>query len=213
MSTNNVRDLRDTIIPKSDQLNADDLLTGPMTITVTSVRRGATEDQPIAIHYEGDDGRPYKPCKTMRRLLVAYWKEDGGRWVGRRMTLYHRADVKFGGVSVGGIRISHMSHIESDIRIQMTATRGKKEPIIVKKLDDHDPAGDARTRLRQAAGRGTVALREAWAEIPAEIKKVIDPSGCPDELKKIAAKADQPQPAPDNPDFPLEDRNPPPGDA
>lgn len=212
MLTNDVRDLRDTIIPKSDQLNADQLLAGPMTITVTGVRRGAGDDQPLVVHYEGENGRPYKPCKTMRRLLVLAWGTNGEEWVGRRMTLFHRADVRFGGQTVGGIRISHLSHIKSDIDVHMTETRGKKAPVRVKRLDDHDPAGDAHTRLRQAAGRGTAELRKAWAETPAEVRKAIDPSGCPDELKAIAAKADQPPPASDNPEFPLEDRDPTPGD-
>ena len=35
-----ITNLRDTIVPKSDQLNSEQLIAGPMTITVTSVRRG-----------------------------------------------------------------------------------------------------------------------------------------------------------------------------
>lgn len=64
-------DLTATIKPKSDQLNADDLIAGPKTITVTGVKLVA-EDQPVAISFHGDDGKPYKPCKSMRRE-VASW--------------------------------------------------------------------------------------------------------------------------------------------
>ena len=128
-----VSNLRDTIIPKSDQLNAEQLLSEPMTITVTGVRRGA-DDQPVVISYEGDDGRPYKPCKTCRKILIFAWGDDGREWVGRSMTLFNNPEIKFGGVKVGGIRISHMSHIDREIGISLTATKGKKEPVIIKKL-------------------------------------------------------------------------------
>lgn len=128
-----VSNLRDTIIPKSDQLNAEQLLSEPITITVTGVRRGA-DDQPVVINYEGDDGRPYKPCKTCRKILIFAWGDDGREWVGRSMTLFNNPEIKFGGVKVGGIRISHMSHIDREIGISLTATKGKKEPVIIKKL-------------------------------------------------------------------------------
>ena len=62
-------DLSQTIIPKSDQLNADDLIAGPRTIRITAVSTGNAE-QPVVINYEGDNGRPYKPSKSMRRILV-----------------------------------------------------------------------------------------------------------------------------------------------
>ena len=35
--TDDVQDLRDTIVPKSDQLNADDLLTGPITAKISPI--------------------------------------------------------------------------------------------------------------------------------------------------------------------------------
>lgn len=120
-----VADLRSTIVPKSDQLNAEQLLAGDATITVTDVRMGS-EDQPVILHYENDQGRPYKPCKTMRKLLIFAWGEDGRNWVGKSMTLYNDHAVRFGGMVVGGIRISHLSHIEREISLSLTATKGKK---------------------------------------------------------------------------------------
>lgn len=128
-----VSNLTTTIVPKSDQLNSEQLLSAPMTITVSDVRIGNSE-QPLIIDFEGSGGRPYKPCKTMRKLLVFAWGEDGNKWIGRSMTLFNKPDVKFGGVSVGGIRISHLSHIESEIKVSLTSTRGKKEPHLIKPL-------------------------------------------------------------------------------
>ena len=121
-----VEDLRATIVPKSDQLNAEQLLSGPMTIRVTEVRVSDSTEQPVVVHYDGDDGRPYKPCKTMRKLLVHAWGENGRAWSGRWMTLYNDPTIRFGGAEVGGIRISHLSHIERGLRVSLTSTKGKK---------------------------------------------------------------------------------------
>jgi hypothetical protein len=128
------RDLRPTIVPKSDQLNAEQLLAGPMTIRVSGVTVTNSAEQPVTIHYDGDDGRPYKPCKTMRKVLILAWGHDGSAWAGKSMTLFNDPAVKFGGQSVGGIRISHVSHIERDIAVALTATKGKKTLHTIKAL-------------------------------------------------------------------------------
>jgi hypothetical protein len=130
-----IEDLRSTIIPRSDQLNSEQLLTGPMTVTVSGVSIGSTDEQPITVHYEGEAGRPFKPCKTMRKLLVFAWGQNGNNWVGKSMTLYADPNVKFGGVEVGGIRISHMTDIDGDIKVSLTATKGKKALHVVKRLE------------------------------------------------------------------------------
>jgi hypothetical protein len=96
--------MRTTIVPKSDQLNADDLLTGPITVTITGVRRGSVE-QPVIVDIEGYEGRPYKPGKSMRRVLISAYGDEPKQWIGKQLTLYCDPEVKFGGVKVGGIRI------------------------------------------------------------------------------------------------------------
>lgn len=120
-------------LPKSDQLNAEQLLPGPMTVTITDVTVKPGE-QPVTVHYEGEEGRPYKPCKTMLRVLCLAWTENGNNWRGKSMTLYNDPTVKWGGAEVGGIRISHMSDIPDDIRVSLTKTRGNKAPHIIKRL-------------------------------------------------------------------------------
>lgn len=123
---NDISNLSDTIVAKSDRLNAEDLLAGPITVTVTNVYRKSA-DSPIAINYNGDNGRPFEPCKTMRKLLVAAWGENGNDWIGRSMTLYNDPSVKWAGKEAGGVRISHLSHIAKRLNISLTATRGKKQ--------------------------------------------------------------------------------------
>lgn len=127
--------LLETIIPKSDQLNADDLIGCSRTITITDVDVKMGGEQPVEIHYEGDNGRPYKPCKSMRRVLVQVWGADGKQYVGRSLTLYCDPSVKFGGQAVGGIRISHMSHMDAPRTLALTTTRGKKAAFVVKPLE------------------------------------------------------------------------------
>lgn len=143
-----VTDLRPTIVPKSDQLNAEQLLGGPITVRITDVRVGSTDEQPISIHYEGENGRPYKPCKTMRKVLLFAWGADGREWIGKHLTLYNDQQVRFGGQEVGGIRISHMSHIERDVQVSLTATKGRKALHTIRRLDM--PEGPALADVLQA---------------------------------------------------------------
>lgn len=126
-------DLASTIIPKSDQLNADDLIAGPMTITITKVSKVKGE-QPIIINFEGDNGRPYKPGKSMRRVLVLVWGGNGNHYVGEALTLYRDPEVTFGSDKVGGIRISHMSGIDGPRELAITVKRGQRKPFHVKPL-------------------------------------------------------------------------------
>jgi len=130
--------IADTIIAKSDQLNADDLMGGAITIEIARVSGASDRDQPINIHYVGDNNKPWKPCKSMRRVIVKAWGVDTSTYVGRRVTLYRDPKVKWGGMEVGGIRISHMSHIEG-FKMALTATRGSKKLYEVKPLPDSAP--------------------------------------------------------------------------
>lgn len=129
-------DLSLTIAPKSDQLNADDLIGGARTIQITRVSAcPGSAEQPIAVYFEGDNGKPYKPCKSMRRVLVQTWGKDGTQYAGRSMTLYRDPKVQFGGLEVGGIRISHMSHIANAVTMALTATRANKKAFTVYPLE------------------------------------------------------------------------------
>lgn len=133
-------DLSTTVEPKSDQMNADDLITGPRTIRITKVSScPGSAEQPIAIYFEGDNGKPFKPCKTVRRVLIQLWGADGAQYVGRSMTLYRDPAVLFGGLAVGGIRISHLSNIDRDVTLVLTASKASRKPFVVKPLVTEPP--------------------------------------------------------------------------
>jgi hypothetical protein len=119
--------LAGTIIAKSDQLNADDMVAGPITVEITGVEvaPNPNSEQPVILRLSGGF-RPWKPCKTMRRVLVRAWGEDGDVYVKRRLTLFRDDRVKWAGEAVGGIRISHMSDISGTIEISLANSKGKK---------------------------------------------------------------------------------------
>ena len=127
-----------SIEPRSDQLNAEDCaVTGPITVMVTGVRRGSKE-QPIVIELEGRD-RPFKPCKTCRRVLIALWSNDPKQWVGQQLTIYTDPEVVFGGIKVGGLRISHATGIDKIQNFMFTKTRGKKAEVVIKPIASLTP--------------------------------------------------------------------------
>lgn len=149
------------LAPKSDQLNAEDFLTGPRVFTVKSVRINPdAPQQRIHITFEGGY-RTYKPCVTMGRVLLAAWGLDGN-WIGRSMRLYRDPSVPFGNDRPGGIRISHLSHITRPLVEQLTVTKGKRAPFRVEPLDPNDiPASDPLTLAR---GLAKDALRRGWSK-------------------------------------------------
>lgn len=123
-------DISDTILAKSDQLNADDLISAPRTILITSVTKGNAES-PVIIRYEGDSNRPFKPCKTVRRILSLGWGVMANTWAGKSVTLYNEPSVIYAGKAIGGIRIKAMSDIPKRITVSLSTTRGKKSEHII----------------------------------------------------------------------------------
>ena len=113
------------IAPRSDQLNADDLIVAPATVTITAVRVG-DNDCPWFIDLAEYPKKPYKPCVTMRRLMVDVMGDKPKRWAGQRMTLYRDPQVKYKGETVGGIRISHFSALSEPKTVRLTLRRGSK---------------------------------------------------------------------------------------
>lgn len=173
-------DITPFIQAKSDQLNADDLIAGPITVQIEEVRRGSA-DQPVTIRISGGH-MPFRPSKTALRIIAAAWGTDASAWAGRWMTLYRDASVKWGGAEVGGIRISHLSHIERAMTLQLAESRGKKRAWPVKPIKAPAQAGKATANLdkllddegltradvdRWLHDRGRPTLDEAPDKVPA----------------------------------------------
>jgi hypothetical protein len=155
-------DMTESIAPKSDQLNAEDLLTGPRTFTIAEVKRGSVE-QPVDVHLVEHPGRPFKPSKTVRRIMVAAWGADASTYAGKRLTLYRDPAVRFGGMDVGGIRVSHMSGIDKPMTLVLSVSKGKRAPYVIKPLADDAPAA-APVPNYMADARAAKTLAE-WREV------------------------------------------------
>lgn len=194
-------DISKTIAPKSDQLNSDDLIAGSIVITINKVTaQNSSADQPVSIHYDGDRGKPYKPCLSMRRAIVHVWGKDGLTYIGKSMELYLDPNVTFGGAKVGGIRISKMSHIDKPVTMALTATRAQRKPYTVQPLmiDVSPPFDDSRIRsvivnLKEAAEAGNEifgrALQSALDNADDDEKQILRSEY--KAMKAIADTADQ----------------------
>jgi len=177
-------DMTAVIVPKSDQWNADDFIAGPMTFTITDVKVVGGTEQPVSISIAGSQ-KVYRPCKSMSRVLVAAWGPDAKAYVGRSLTLYRDPTVTWGGMAVGGIRISHMSHIEKDLMLMLTMTKKSRAPHTVKKLIVADILAPA----REAANRGTIAFRAWWSDASPDARAAVKTDM--DALKAACAAADK----------------------
>lgn len=167
-------DMRDTVAPKSNQLNADDLIGRTLTIKITGVKGTDNAEQPVSIHYEGDNGKPYMPCKGMRRVMIHVWTHQTSEYIGRSMTLYCDPKVKFGGMEVGGIRISHMSHIDKPVTMALTASKANKKPFIVQPLKVAETPKIV-LDAKAAAERGSEEYKKFLAALTPEQKEPVKP--------------------------------------
>jgi hypothetical protein len=136
-------DISDTLAPNSDQLDAVDLLGGPQNFTISRVSKGNPE-QPVQIHLAEFD-RPWRPGKSMRRVMVACWGPDANQYIGRSIRLWCDPKVAFGGQDVGGVRILALSHIDKPRGIPLLVSRGKSATykVDVLKVEAPKPADDA----------------------------------------------------------------------
>lgn len=214
-------DISSTLTAKSNQLNTDDLISGPITIQISGVSAGSP-DQPVAIGYEGDEGKPWYPCKSMRRVLVAAWGTDASQYVGRRVTLFRDPEVMYGGIKVGGIRLSHLSDIDRPLSIALTVTRQKRAPYRVQPLASVAPVAPApdpataALAVCQVAGLTELGLAafcdlvssgtaSTLAQLPPEtLRQIVELGISPETVAKCNQPPDTPAPEPE-PTAPAED--------
>lgn len=197
-----MQDMTQVITPKSDQINADDLIGGPRTITIREVQIKGGQEQPVSIYFQGSD-KAFRPCKSMCRVLVAVWGPDANQYLGRSLTIYRDPTVKWGGMEVGGIRISHMTDMSGGaMTLALTATKGSRKPYVVKPMVQAKPAeadqarllASVRSRLMAAAMGGMTALEIEWKALTPDHRKALK-DDLP-KLKETAAESDRLNAAP-----------------
>lgn len=173
-------DIGDTIHASSDQINATDLVGGPITVTIGGVDVDTKKQQPVDIHLIEIPGRVYRPNKGMRKGLIACWGTKSSEYAGRRLTLYFDPDTMWKGKKVGGIKISHASHIAAPVEFSLLVARNPV-PHSIK------PLPDAPTPPPIPAFKSEDEARIYWM-------KRRDEGATPDELSAIqeAAPAETP---------------------
>lgn len=125
-------DILPYIQANSDQLNADDLIGGPIVVRIEGVQQ-LSGDQPVQVCISGH--MPWRPCKTTLRVLAAGWGTDTTEWVGRWVRLYRERGVKWAGREVGGVRIAAMSHMDGPLALTLAESRQSKSEHRVEVLE------------------------------------------------------------------------------
>ena len=174
-------DLTRTIEADSTQVNADELTDIPRIVTITAVTKGSA-DQPVNIELAEYPGKAYRPCKSMRRVLVQCWGPDASTYIGRRLAIYNDRSVRWGGQAVGGVRIKALSHIDKPITLALTVTRGKRAPYTVEPLAEAAPKpipDDFADKLRgditrEALAKARTYLEGKRADFPERATELLD---------------------------------------
>ena len=160
-------DLSKALAPKTDQIDATDLIGNPPQIfTIKSVSENGSEladQQPVNIRLE-ETNLFYRPSKGMLRVLADNWGKDVQKWVGRKLELYGDPNVYFGKEKRGGTRISRLSHITAKHSTLINPRGGRGAYWEVKPLPvETAPATDPRIE----------ALKAEWATATDERKEAI----------------------------------------
>jgi len=189
---NNAHALQQALAPKSDQLNADDLIVGNIVIVISKVTINLGSEQKIIINYQGDNGKPWKPSKGMGRVLTEILGGDPDKWVGETVELFRNKEIRFGKEKCGGIQIAGMSAVRNVTTLLITTSKGKKSSITIQPIaaSGNQPQHRAQApatqpeqpnakrewavKLKAAVNYGSLAVDEVWAMVPVEIKPDMD---------------------------------------
>jgi hypothetical protein len=166
-------DFASTTQAKSDQMNAVDLVGGPVAYRITGIKMTGAPDQPVSISVDGHR-QPWKPSKTFRRVLLLLWPETSpDEWVGRDVVLWCDPEIKWAGEKVGGIAISHASHINERKVFALAESKSKRKTIVVEPFQPVDAPAQSSAPVfwpdeafakRLAAAQPKIDSRELTAE-------------------------------------------------
>lgn len=120
--------IREFVKIKSDRLNYEDFIMGPQDFTIARLGKKIDQGNPrLLMFFEGREETPYWASKGMLKCLsnVDGWGEsEFSEWVGRKVRLFGEPTVVYAGKEMGGIQISHISHIEKEFTTKITLRRG-----------------------------------------------------------------------------------------
>ena len=171
-------DITDALAPTSDQLDAIELV-NPRTFTIdTGSRLGSRDGKTVAEIRLVGFPRVWRPSKGMLDVLARCWGTDGKAWAGRSVTLYNDPEVTFGKDKVGGIRISHLSHIDGPVTVMIRGRgQGARKiawPVKPLTVAAPPPPPAAMSLEDVAATTDTDTLRTAWQGSPPDVRAAIE---------------------------------------
>lgn len=187
-------DFMKTLEAKSDQLNNIDLIGGARIIKITGVDVKKA-DQPVTLFFEGDNGKPWKPGLTMRRVIAGIWGKKKEDYIGRKIELFRDPEISMAGQKTGGTRIKRMSHMDKPVTLVVPISRGKFGPYTVHPLIESPSEAPTinvpalKEDGKTAAHSGTDTLKSWWKGIGGAAQKELGATFL-DEMKLIAAAND-----------------------
>lgn len=212
---NNVHALQQALAPKSDQLNADDLIAANKIIVISGVNINLGSEQKIIINYYGDNGKPWKPSKGMGRVLTELLGGDPDKWVGETVELFRNPEIRFGKEKCGGIQIAGMSAVRNVTTLLITTAKGKKSSITINPIaalgnapaqqrtqapaaqpEQPNPKREWAVKLKAAVNYGSLAVDEVWAMVPVELRADMDSFYKEQYMKSQAFDAVENEPIP-----------------
>lgn len=171
------------IAAKTDQISADDLKEGPIIARIERVTesdgQADREKQPHQVYLSGQR-LPWRPCLTMRRLLVEMWGRQSvnKNWAGHTIKLVRDPTVHFGGEQTGGIRLVG-ADIDKRFSCLLPVSRGKRKTFVVEPIPAL-PGGPTR------APTVSTAVAELRTYLATRIA-LVDPPLTTDEKKTLMA--------------------------
>ena len=170
-------DITDALAPASDQLDAVELV-NTRTFTIDSGSAlGSRDGKTVAEIRLVNFPRVWRPSKGMLDVRAACCGTDAKKWVGRSVTVYNDPEVLFGKDKVGGVRISHLSHIDGARTVTIRGSgAGRKKQWPVEPLTDMPaPASPSEpTAADVAACDDADVLRDMWKSAKPAMRKVIE---------------------------------------
>jgi hypothetical protein len=156
-------DISNAIKAKSDQLNASDLMGGPIVVRIDGAKRG-NQDQPVIVEISGGH-MPWKPSKTALRALAYFLGTDTTAWSGRWIRLYRDARTLWAGKPVGGVMLSGIDSITKAETLTLAYSRGKTNTHRVEPIKGEE-SGDATASLHDFLDQSGISMGQldTWCD-------------------------------------------------
>lgn len=132
--------IREFVKIKGDRINFEDFIMGSQDFTITKLGRKIDGGQPrLLMFFEGREETPYWVSKGMVKCLSSpdgWGNSEFSEWVGRKVRLFGEPSVMYAGKELGGVRISHISHIHAQYSTKITERRGVRIDYTIMPLTD-----------------------------------------------------------------------------